>query len=108
MGLGIDPQLGVSQLEGNASDRAQFKQVCQQFEAFFLQAVFKSMRQASPEGGLIERSSGQTWFEEAFDAEVAKEMSTGQGTGLAESLYEQMAGGPDSSGDTGSGFSGSY
>ena len=109
MGLGIDPRIGISQLRQVDTDSAeQLKQTCQKFEAFFLQSMFKSMRAAVPEGGLIERSNGQQWFEEAFDVEVAQSVSTGRGVGLAEALYKEMAGGPDSSGDAGSGFLGSY
>ncbi|MGM0645610.1 MAG: rod-binding protein [Thermodesulfobacteriota bacterium] len=108
MGLGIDPQIGVSQLQDNQHGQEQLKQTCQQFEAFFLQKMFQSMRQAVPEGGLIERSNGQKWFEEAFDAEVAQSISTGKSTGLADTLYEQMSKGPTSSGEPGEGFSGSY
>ena len=107
MGLGIDPKIGVSQLQNTQNGQEQLKQTCQQYEAYFQQMMIQSMRQTVPEGGLIERSNGQKWFEEAFDAEVAQSISTGQGTGLAETLYKQMSGGPTSSGDAGDGFSGS-
>ncbi|MFP4428247.1 MAG: rod-binding protein [Desulfovermiculus sp.] len=93
MPLAVDPQLHSifpsSAKEG--SDR-QLLKACEEFEAFFIQAVFKSMRQTIPEGGMIERGNGQKWFEEFMDAEVADSLAQKSDLGIARALYQEMAG----------------
>jgi flagellar protein FlgJ len=66
--------------------------VCEQFEAVFVQSMLQSMRKTIPEGGLIERSNGQKWFEEFMDAETAKTLAEKNDLGIAQALYQEMSG----------------
>lgn len=59
------------------------KKAAQQFEAIFLQMMLKSMRDASPKGGLFESQSTKT-FEQMYDQQIAMAMSQRGSTGIAE------------------------
>lgn len=93
MPLAVDPQVHSPILNSakEGSDR-QLQKACKEFEAFFVQAIFKSMRQTIPEGGMIERSNGQKWFEEFMDAEVSQSLARKSDLGIAQALYKEMAG----------------
>lgn len=75
-----------------ASDE-ELMSVCKEFEAYFLEQVFKSMQKMVPEHQ-YESSSTKTmmeYFQENMVSEYAKEATSGgQGLGLAQMLYEQM------------------
>lgn len=69
--------------------RPELARACAEFEALFLQQLFRQMRatvpRETPEGG----SAGQI-YGEMRDAEVARSLSRGRGIGLADVLYRQM------------------
>ncbi|MFO7802309.1 MAG: rod-binding protein [Desulfovermiculus sp.] len=93
MPLAVDPQMQLSAVDsGQVGSEKQLRQVCEEFEAFFVQAMFKSMRATIPEGGMIERSNGQKWFEEFMDAEVSKSLADKSDLGIAQALYQDMSG----------------
>jgi len=71
-------------------DRASLRRSCQDFEAIFIQYMFKSMRQSIPDGGLFEKDTAHEIYLDMLDAEVAKEISRQQSPGLAEQMYRQM------------------
>jgi len=82
-------------------DKVALKSACQDFESIFVQMIFKQMRQAEPQDGLIEKSQGQDIFEGMLDEEMSKKISHGAGIGLADVLYKQMEKYvPDSAADT--------
>lgn len=67
------------------------KGAARQFEALFLQMVIKSMREASPKGGLFD--SDQTrMFQQLHDQQMALQMAHGRGVGLADAIYRQLGG----------------
>lgn len=66
--------------------------VCKQFEAYFLEQVFKEMKKTIPES---EDSSGSTnslvdYFEDQMIQEISADSTEQNGLGLAQMLYEQM------------------
>ncbi len=75
----------------NASDE-KLMEVCKEFEAYFIEQVFKNMKATIPES---EEDSGTTstlvdYFEDSLYQEYAKN-AAGQGNyGIAQTLYEQM------------------
>lgn len=72
-------------------DKEGIKKVSQEFEAFFIRTVFKSMRQSSKWGeGLLEKSHGRKIYEQMMDEEFAKTISKGRGIGIGDKLYKQM------------------
>lgn len=64
------------------------KQASEQFEALFLQQMFKSMRAAIPKSDLL-NSSTTDLYTEMYDAQMAQSMA-GKGLGLAEMIEKQM------------------
>lgn len=74
------------------NDPAALREVAGQFEALFIQTMLKSMRDASIEDPLFGASEQQKMFEGMLDQQLALEMSSGKGIGLAEMLVRQMAG----------------
>ena len=64
------------------------KEVGRQFEALFLQMMLKSMRQATPQSGLLNSQQTQ-FFNGLLDQQWAQQLS-GHGLGLAEQLAQQL------------------
>ena len=71
-------------------NRAALKKSCQDFEAIFIQSVFKAMRKTVPEGGIFAKSTSTETFREMLDQEIATNISRKQSVGLADQLYRQM------------------
>ena len=66
--------------------------VCKQFEAYFMEQVFKQMEKTVMKD---ESSSGQTtalvdYFKDSALQELTKTSTETQGLGIAQALYEQM------------------
>ncbi len=66
--------------------------VSRQFESLFLQMMLKSMRDASPGGGLLDSKQTQ-FYRDMHDKQLAMGLSEQQGIGLAEVLKRQLGGG---------------
>ena len=64
---------------------------CQQFEALFIQSMFKTMRDSVPEGGVIEKGNADGIYQSLFDQEVATQAARHNGIGIADMLYEQLS-----------------
>ena len=71
-------------------DKEALKKSCQDFEAIFIQSLFKSMRKTVPEGGIFEKDTSTETFQEMLDQEVAMNISRKQSVGLAEQMYRQL------------------
>lgn len=71
-------------------DRSSLKKSCQEFEAIFLQSMFKAMRKTVPEGGLFEENNASEIYRDMLDQEVASKISRQQSLGLADQMYRQM------------------
>ncbi len=72
-------------------DDEKLKQACQDFESYFIQIMFKEMRNTTMTGqGLIPTSNAEEIFRSMLDEEFSKEAAKGEGMGLAKTLYEQM------------------
>jgi flagellar protein FlgJ len=66
------------------------KKSCQDFEAIFIQSMFKSMRKTVPDGGLFEKDTAHEIYQDMLDSEISTEISRRQSMGLAEQMYRQM------------------
>lgn len=65
---------------------------CKEFEAYFIEMVFKEMKKMVPESDYTDPATEQLtdYFKESMMSEYAADMAD-QGTlGLAQTLYEQM------------------
>jgi len=73
---------------GQSPDTA-MKKVAQQFEGLFISMMLKSMRQASF-GDPLFNSHQSGLYRDMFDKQIALDMSSGRGLGLAQSLMVQL------------------
>ena len=66
------------------------EEVAQQFEALFIQMMLKSMRDAVEDGGLFGSDQLDT-YEQMSDQQLALDMASKGGIGLAEALVAQLS-----------------
>lgn len=97
MKLQVDPRTVISVSRQNQAinkakqnDPEALKKATQDFEAIFIQSMFKAMRKTIPEGGLFERDTAHEIYQDMMDAEVATEISRRQSLGLADQMYRQI------------------
>ena len=71
---------------------ADLKKACQQFEAYFLDSLFKEMRKTVPKDKLLgDDAHQQEIFQEMMDQNVADSVSKQGGFGLADMMYRQLS-----------------
>lgn len=70
------------------SDEA-INKVAKQFEALFLQMMLKSMRDATPKGGLFDSKATET-FEELYDKQLVAGLSERGETGIAKMVADYI------------------
>jgi flagellar protein FlgJ len=96
MNHGIDPAQLLSQAtaqapsKGKGREPEQLKEVAQQFEAIFIQQMYKEMRKTVPDEGLIPRGNADDIYNQLQDLEAAKITAQRGGIGLAELMLEQL------------------
>ena len=76
---------------GGCVDDPRLTQACREFEAIFIETVFKSARAGLPKDGLFS-SHEQEIVNGMLDAEMARTMSQGRGIGLAEFIRSDIMG----------------
>ena len=91
VGENSDDQSTVSKDYSKASDE-ELLDVCKQFEAYFMEQVFKQMEKTIIKD---ESSSGSStalvdYFKDSALQELTKTSTETQGLGIAQALYEQM------------------
>lgn len=67
--------------------------VCKEFEAYFVEQMFKAMQKMVPESTMNQSSSTkqlQDYYKDEMIKSLAQDSTEGQGLGLAQMLYEQM------------------
>ena len=69
--------------------RGNIDQVARQFEALFVQMMLKSMRDATPRGGLFD-SDRRKGYEQMYDRQLSLQLSTRGGIGLAPLIKAQL------------------
>lgn len=81
----------LTRLRGQVNEKPQgaLKQTAQQFEAYFLQEMMKSMRKTVEKSDLVEQGTVE-FYEEMMDKEFAMLMAKNGGIGLAKTLEAQI------------------
>ena len=74
------------------NDPEVLREVAGQFEALFIETMLKNMREASLGDPLFGDSSQHEMYESMLDQQLALEMASGKGIGLAEMLVRQLGG----------------
>jgi len=72
-------------------DLAALRQSCHEFEAIFVNEMFKAMRKTIPDSGLVKKGIAIETYQEMLDMETARQASQGQGLGIGEAMYRQLA-----------------
>ena len=94
------PNRAAFDVQSSSDIRAQFKQdpkqglkaAAQQFEALFLQMVMKSMRDATPQDGLLQSDSTR-FYTSLLDQQMAQNMANQpNGLGFAKMIEQQLGG----------------
>jgi len=96
----MDPKIDTSQLLSQATAQApklvkgqdpeRLKEAAQQFEAVFIQQMYKEMRKTIPDDGLIQRGNADDIYNQLQDLEAAKVTAQQGGIGLAELMLQQL------------------
>ena len=87
--------LGELRSRAQADQKGTVREAAQQFEAYFLQEIMKSMRATVENGGLVDSNAVST-YQDMMDKEVAQQMAKGKGIGLADMLVSQLSPQPPS------------
>lgn len=81
-----------TQAQTDPGDTAVLREVASQFEALFVQTLLKEMREASLGDPLFGSSNEHKTYTEMFDQQLATELASHQGFGIADALVRQLAG----------------
>ncbi|MDQ0203067.1 rod-binding protein [Pectinatus haikarae] len=73
-----------------ARDASKLKDACVQFEAMFLDLMYKEMRKTVPEDSLLGDSNADNILRSMHDTEMTKNLAQAGGVGLADMLYRQI------------------
>ncbi len=68
----------------------ELKEACQNFEALFLNMMFKSMRNTVQKSDIIDNSYATGVYEDMMYEKYSEEAAKGGGIGLADMLYKQL------------------
>ncbi|MDA3904165.1 MAG: rod-binding protein [Desulfuromusa sp.] len=71
-------------------DPQKLKEAAQQFEAIFIQQMYKEMRKTVPDDGLIQRGNADDIYAQLQDMEAAKITAQQGGIGLADLMMQQL------------------
>ena len=97
--LPVDPSMQVSQSQkpetaaGKKDDPEALRRTCQQFEAIFIQQLFKGMRATVPTSDLLENDRSIEIYQGLMDQQVAETMARKQGLGITDALLRQLQNG---------------
>lgn len=73
-------------------DDEKLKEACREMEAYFIQHLYKVMRDSTKMGeGIIQKGQHEEIFEDMLIEEQSKEATKAGGIGLADMLYKQLS-----------------
>ncbi len=97
----MDPKIDPTQLLSQATtytakinkgqDPEKLRAAAQQFEAVFIQQMYKEMRKTIPDDGLIQRGNADDVYSQLQDLEAAKITAQNGGIGLADLMMQQLS-----------------
>ncbi|MDR2745360.1 MAG: rod-binding protein [Desulfovibrio sp.] len=66
------------------------REACEGFESVFIQKMWQEMRKTVPQGALLHSREEKFW-QDMYDQELAKKMTSAGGIGLADMMYQQLS-----------------
>ncbi len=79
-------------LDANADSPAVLREVAGQFEALFVETLLKNMRSSNLGDPIFGQSDQYEMYQGMLDQQLAVEMSSGRGIGIADMLVRQLGG----------------
>jgi flagellar protein FlgJ len=73
-----------------AKNLEQLRQSAREFEAIYINEMYKAMRKNVPDGSLLKKSLSTEMFQEMLDMEMARTTASGKGMGIGEAMYDQL------------------
>lgn len=70
-------------------DEKELKKACVEFESYFLNMLFKSMRKTITPG--MKKSNAEETFQEMLDQQMCQKMAKSGGIGFADMMYNQIS-----------------
>lgn len=99
MDFKIDPRIKLSvpteQLTGakkKEKDLEALRASTREFEALYVNEMFKAMRKTVPEDSLFKKDMTTKMFQEMIDMELARDTAKNEGMGIGLAMYNQMKG----------------
>lgn len=74
----------------DAQKDAKLRESCEGFESIFIQKMWQQMRATLPKTNMLQGKDEQYW-QSMYDQELAKNMASAGGIGLAKMMYEQLS-----------------
>lgn len=97
MNISIDPRtvLSAENIKNKATapkdaTLRKLRNSCREFEAIYINEMYKTMRKTVPDSGLFEKDMANTLYQEMLDMEMARETASGDGMGIGKAMYEQL------------------
>ena len=93
---GFDVQAQLAQLRGPGSTlspeakQKKLREACEGFESIFIQKMWQEMRKSVHQSSFMHSRDEQFW-QDMYDQELAKKMTSAGGIGLADMMYEQLS-----------------
>ena len=84
----LTPKTGAT--ETSSLQEQRLRQSCREFEAIYIQEMYKAMRKTVPESDLLPDSTANTLYRDLLDMELARATAAGDGTGIGQAMYEQL------------------
>ena len=76
----------------NSGQDDELKEACTEFESYFLNMMFKSMRKTVvSNGGIFGKSHAEKIFQDMLDEQMTDKMAKQGGIGLADMMYKQLS-----------------
>ncbi len=76
----------------NSGQDDELKEACTEFESYFLNMMFKSMRKTVVcNGGIFVKSNAEKIFQDMLDEQMTDKMAKQGGIGLADMMYKQLS-----------------
>jgi peptidoglycan hydrolase FlgJ len=98
MNLKIDPRSAFpgDTLQSDATAKKtkelqKLRHSCREFEAIYVNEMYKSMRKTVPESGLFDKKGmAEDVYRDMLDMEMARQTAKGDGMGIGKAMYEQL------------------
>lgn len=99
MDFTIDPRIKISVptekatgAKKKAQDLEALRESTREFEALYINEMFKAMRKTVPEDGIFKKDMSTKMFQEMMDMELARDTAKNDGMGIGLAMYNQMKG----------------